>query len=387
MRISYLLLMLGFSSLLPVLSVFGHGDEPHPDTIQNPPPSVSQKAASELALVQRLFLPKGEQFQYGLSTTLAKEVDHPKTHLIPGKIIASPSGYAQIHVPQIARVIFDEKFPIPNTGEKVEVNQVLAVVEPLLSAVDLTDKKSELYKVEGEIATLKRDIDRLTKLGEFAIKKDLENKKTDLERAEKQKEQLLTTGLGRDLIRSPISGIVSDNHLLPGQILQPNEPVMEIVNPEHFRVEAYTFDYLQANQILSARVRSLENLETFYDLTLIGTSPRAGEKDQARHILFSLKDPAKDLIIGMPIDVFLTTKETVRRIIIPKKALFKLEKSYSVFILAEPELLVARVVQVGMFFDDSVEIISGLKSGDKFITDVASLSRLISKGEEASHVH
>lgn len=367
---------------------FGHGGEPHtPESSSSEVTTVQTFPSSDLALIQRLFISKKNQFNNGLLTVLVKEIDRPKTIIIPAKIIASPNGYAQIHVTRVAQVVVDDKFPIPNTGEKVVAHQVLAVVEPLLSVIELTDKKSELYKIESEIVVLKRDINRLTELGEFSPKKDLDNKKTELERAEKQRNQLLSTGLGKELIRSPISGIVSDNHLLPGQIVQPNETVLEIINPEQFRVEAYTFDYLQADQILSARLRSFEHPEKFYPLNLIGASPRIGEKDHSRHVLFSISEASKDLIIGMSVDVFLTTKETIRRVVIPQTALLKSGKSYSVFIFSGPELVLAHPVEVGLFFDQFVEIVSGLKVGDKIVSDTAILSKILISREEENHVH
>lgn len=370
-----------------VVPAFGHGDQSH----DAPPSAVviptAQEASSDLALVQRLFISKKNQFKHGLLTTVAKSIDRPKTVIVPGKIIASPNGYAQIHVPQLARVLVDDNFPIPTTGEKVTPNQVIAVVEPLLSVIDITDKKSELYKLEGEISILKREIDRFTKLGEFSPRKELENKRTELERSEKQKSQLLSTGLGKELLRSPIDGIVSDNHLLPGQILQPNESAMEIINPEYFRVEAYMFDYLQADQILSARLRAPDQPERFYSLRLIGASPRIGEKDYARHLLFSIAKAPPELIIGMAADVLITTKETMPRIVVPKNALFKSGKSYTVFVLSSPELVKAHPVEVGLFFDQSVEIISGIKASDRIITNTAVLAKILTLREEDQHVH
>lgn len=376
--------LLYVTTLVPA---FCHGDKPH----DAPPPSsdlpISEVSPSDLALVQRLFVSKRSQFHNNLVTIVAKSVERPKTIILPAKIIASPNGYAQIHVPQLSRVLIDDRFPIPTTGEKVTANQVLAVVEPLLSVIDITDKKSELYKLEGEISILKRDIDRFTKLGEYSPRKELENKRTELDRSEKQKAQLLSTGLGRELLRSPIDGIVSDNHLLPGQILQPNESAMEIINPERFRIEAYTFDYLQTDQILSARLRSPEQPKKFYPLNLIGTSPRIGEKDYSQHLLFSIEEALPELIIGMAADVLLTTKETMRRIVIPQTSLFKTGKSYTVFVLSTAELVKAYPVEVGLFFDSSAEIVSGLKVGDRIISDTSTLSKILTSREEEQHVH
>ena len=371
--------------LISSLSI-SYSGEAFPKPPSSPPQIILQAEAPELALLQRLHVSKKEQFDYHLPTKIAKEVERPKTIVAPGKVIASPEGYGQVHVPQLARVILDENFPLPHTGKRVEHNQVLAVVEPLLSAIDLTDKKTELYRMEGEAAILKRDIERLTALGEYAIKKDLENKKTELERTEKQKEQLMATSLGRELLRAPISGIVIDNHLLPGQIIQPNKAAIEIIDPTQFRIEAYTFNYIQADQIRSAWLRSPKNLEKFYKLSLIGLSPSIEEKDQSQHILLSIDEEATDLMIGMSLDVFLSMNETTKRIVVPQATLFKNGTEYTIFVLSGLELITAHPVQIGLFFEDQVEVISGLKKGDKIIASVAALHKLVTERGNKDHV-
>lgn len=373
--------------IFSLMEVYAHINEPQIEKKTSASESVLNKKSINLALIQRLSIPKSEQIKNNLFSDVAKEIDRPLINLLPGKILASPDGYAKIHVPQLARVIFDERFPIPNTGEKVQANQVIAVVEPFLSAVDLSNKKSQYYRAEGEIATLKKEIKRLEKLGDYALKKQLENARIDLDRAEKEKAQLLKTSLGRELIRAPISGIIMDNHLLPGQIAQPNEPIIEIIQPNHFRVEAFTFDYIHADQIESAFLRSIKDPEILYPLKYIGTSPKVSEKNQSLHILFSLDGSHSDLIIGMPVDVLLIAKETIKKVAVPQKSLLKSGKNYSIFIFSKPELIVARPVQVGVFFDGMVEILEGLKSGEKYVSDIETLKKLITLRENKSNVN
>jgi hypothetical protein len=118
----YLIVLLIYAACFT--PAFCHGDKPH----DGPPPSSAiptvEESPSDLALVQRLFVLKRSQFDNSLLTIVAKTVERPKTIILPAKTIASPNGYAQIHVPQLARVLIDDRFPIPTTGEKVTANQV-----------------------------------------------------------------------------------------------------------------------------------------------------------------------------------------------------------------------------------------------------------------------
>ncbi|ARN84029.1 efflux RND transporter periplasmic adaptor subunit [Candidatus Nucleicultrix amoebiphila] len=361
--------------------VFGHGDEAHEDA--KPLPQIastsSETLPSDLSLLQRAFIPKEDQFKNHLTTFLTSETERPRYEILPAKVIASPNGYAQIHVAQASRVVADPAYPMPNTGDKVEANQVIAVVEPLVTSLDITDKRTELYKIEGEIAELEREVKRLITLGDFSPRVKLEDAKTNLERAKKQKQQILKTGLGRELIKTPITGIVSDAHILPGQVIPVGQYLAEIVNPSSLRIEAYTYDYALAGQIKEASLRSPEDLSQLLTLSLIGLSPRVGDNDQARHILFSLNESSPSLMIGMFVDVIASLPSLNKKITVPKKALFKTGQNYSVFTLEEPELVIARPVQVGVFFEDRVEILEGLKVGERVIEDIMSLAKTLKK--------
>lgn len=370
-----------FTMLFFISELLAHGGEEHAESKPSPQESTStlDSVPSDLSLLQRVFIPQQKQRVANLKVGQVQSVDRPQYVLLPAKVVASPAGYAQVHVPQASRVVADPTYPMPTTGDKIEANQVIAIVEPLVSSVDLTDKKTELYKIEGEIAQLERDVERLTTLGKFSARKKLEDAKTDLESAKKRKQQILTTGLGREVIRSPIAGILSDSHLLPGQIVQPGQPIAEIVDPASFQIEAYTYDYALTNQIKEGSLRSSLEPEKLYSLTLKGLSPKVGENDQARHILFSLKETAPSLMIGEFVDVMISLPSTFKKIVIPQTALFKNGKNYSVFILAEPELILSRPIQVGVFFDDKAEILEGLKPGERVIENVETLATALRK--------
>ncbi|KAB2837071.1 MAG: efflux RND transporter periplasmic adaptor subunit [Caedimonadaceae bacterium] len=366
-----------------------HGGEVHQqEQMPKAPISLeSSYSSSDLSLIQRLFVPKDKQFEKKMTTFVAKQVERPKHEVLPAKVLASPTGYAQVHVAQASRVIADSAYPMPSTGDVVDKDQVIAVIEPLWTSVELVDKKKELYKIEGEIVELEREIKRLTTLGTFAPAFKLDFAKTNIERAKRQKEQILATGLVRNLIRAPISGILSDSHILPGQVIQPDQPLAEIVNPSSLRIEAYTFDYALAEKIMTSSLKSPSDPTQLYPLTLVGLSPKVGDTDQSRHILFSLKENHKDLMIGMVVEVIVATDSNTKKITIPQSALLKSGKNYSVFVLAEPELIMAKPIELGLFFDQSVEVLEGLKAGERVVEDIKSVRAILSVSKGIKDVH
>jgi cobalt-zinc-cadmium efflux system membrane fusion protein len=391
MKIKRIIPVLFFNTALFFLPapLNAHGGEEHKEvnSVKAPPNSLPSNFTQDLTIIQRVVVPKELHLASKLKTLVAKRMERPTYKTLPAKVLASPTGYAQVQVAQPSRVVSDASYPMPNTGDSVEMNQVIAVIEPLWTAVDFVDKKKELYKIEGEITELEREIKRLTTLGAFAPAFKLDFAKTNIERAKRQKDQILQTGLVRTLVRAPIKGILSDSHILPGQIIQPGQALAEIVNSSSLRIEAYTFDYELAERITSASLKSPSNVDILYPLTLIGLSPKVGENDQSRHVLFDLRKLHDDLMIGMVVEVIAETHSRDEKLVVPESALLKSGKNYSVFVLNEPELILSKPVEVGLFFDNSVEVLEGLNPGDLVIENIDSVSAALSALRGQKNVH
>ncbi len=373
-NLSFFVKSLSFGLFLSVTPyAWSHSDEPHGK------PATEAASENNLEIPQRIFVSKSDQFKHQLLSLIVSVQEGSVLHTLPGKLMPSPQGYAQIQVAQPSRVVIDPNFPMPNPGDMVEANQVVAVLEPLLSTGDLTSRKSDFYKVESEISILKKEVERLTSLKDFSPKKRLEKAQIELNRAVKQRDQLLDTGLGREILRSPLKGKVGDSHLLPGQVVQPGQPVLEIINPQELRVEAYTYNYPLAEKVKQAYLKDPFKEEVSYPLKNLGFSPRVGEKDQARHILFSLSESPSNLMMGMAVDILVETTDTTKKIIVPQEALLKKGNTYAAIVFAEPEVLIQRSVQIGRIIEGQAEILSGLKEGDKILKDVSGLKNVITK--------
>lgn len=353
--------------------VWSHGDEPHGEA------KVETSSEKKNDIPEKMVISKADQFKHQFLSFLVSSQETAISYTLPGKLTPSPKNYAKVQIGQPSRVVIDPKFPMPNPGDTVEINQVIAVLEPLLSTGDITTRKSELYKIEGEVETLKKQIDRFTHIKDSVPKKDIENAKIEYTRALKQREQLLSTGLGREFLRAPLKGKISDYHLLPGQVIQPEQTLFEIINMQELQVEAYTFDYTLPTKIKRAYLKDSFKESHFPPLTFLGSSSVLGEKDQTRHILFSLKEVPSNAMIGMPVDVVVETTDTIKKIIIPQEALLKKGNRYAVILFSVPEVLIQKFVEVGSIINGKVEILSGLKEGEKILQDVRVLNTFMKK--------
>ena len=119
-----------------------------------------------------------------------------------GRVVPDPAGYARVQSAQAARVVYDPAFPIPVPGQWVKRGQVVAVLEPNLSAIERSDKRAALYKVESEISLLERQLARWEQARGVVVAKEVETARVQLDNLHKEKTQS-STRAGRRCRRIP----------------------------------------------------------------------------------------------------------------------------------------------------------------------------------------
>jgi RND family efflux transporter MFP subunit len=315
----------------------------------------------------QLALPKATQFLLGIRTLRVEPREAADTVRVVGRVVPDPAGYARVQPSQPARVIFDPNFPLPVPGQWVRRGQVIAVLEPTLTSLERSDKRATLYRVESDIAIQEREAARQVALGGIVAPKTVEDTRTRLDQLRREKQQLLGTALGRDLVTAPLDGIVADVHIVPGEVVTVDRPMIEIVDPTRLRVEAVIHDFALAGRIAGATASSRPMAERPVPLTLLGVSPRVDAQDQGIHALFAVAgEEAGRLRIGMPVDVFVATGASSLRIAVPREAVAEHGGRQVVFVRTAPESFEARPVRVERTVGALAEI-DGLRAGERVV--------------------
>jgi RND family efflux transporter MFP subunit len=320
-----------------------------------------------------LVVPKDTQVKLGITTEKVREQSIKGTARLVGHVISDPTGYARLQATQNARIINDPDFPLPLPGQKVQKDQIVLALQPTLQKVESSDQRTMLYRIESEIVQLKREVDRKEKLGEFASQKDLENARTELDRAVRQKEEIINKTFKPEYLKSPVEGIVADIHVRPGEIVTPDKTIVEIVDPTKLLVEAYAFDPTIADEITGGTARLPLYPGKGTHLQILGVSPKVGKEDQAIHIIFKVLEPDPSLKLDMVVEVLGDLRASKPAIVIPRKAIVEDTKGAWVFIHTSPEVFNAQKVHIRRNVGELVEIDEGLSPGDSVVVEGAYL--------------
>lgn len=348
------------AGLLGVSSpAFAHGGEDHG---QAPP---AQSAAPPGAPI---VMPKATQFLLGLRTQRIEPREAADTIRVVGRVVPDPGGYARVQPSQPARIVSDPAFPIPVPGQAVKRGQVLAVLEPTLSMLEKGDKRAALYRVESELAITERELARLETLGTLVAAKQVETARIRLDQLRKEKAQIAGTSLGRELLMAPVDGLVTDVHVVPGEVVTPERVLVEIVDPTRLRIEAVIHDFTAARRISGATAATKAVPDRTFPLTLLGSSPKIDPADQGIHAIFQVA-PAQAgfLNLGMPVDVFLATGTTRMRSAVPREAIAEVGGRQVVFVRTVPEAFEIRPIRIDRAIGALVDVAEGVDPGDRVV--------------------
>lgn len=350
--------LLGLSGLNQPAHAHGGEDHGAPAAV---PPQVQPGAP--------VFMSKPTQFLLGIRTVKVEPRQAADTMRVVGRVIADPSGYARLQPSQSARVVSDPVHPIPVPGQAVKRGQVLAVLEPTLSTLEKGDKRATLSRVDSEIAITERTLAREEALGGLVPAKQVETTRIRLEQLRKERGQITGTALGREMLAAPVDGVVTDVHVVPGEVVAPERVLVEIIDPARLRIEAIIHDLGVAKRISGATAASKLVPDQSFPLALLGVSPKVDALDQGVHAIFQVAaEQAGHLSIGMPMDVYLATGATALRTAVPRDAIAEVGGRQVAFVRTAPESFEIRPVKVNRVIGPLAEITEGVQPGDRVVT-------------------
>lgn len=348
----------GLLALLAVPDALAHSGHDHG-------PAQPQEPAAEPGAV--LAMPKATQFLLGIRTEAVTAREAAETLRVLGRVVPDPAGYARVQPSQPARVVGDPSFPLPIPGQRVKRGQVIAVLEPTLSTLERSEKRASLYRVESEIALAERELARQEALGAVVPAKSIETTRIRLDQLRREKAQIAGTALGRDLVTAPVDGVVTDVHVVPGEVVVPDKVMVEIVDPARLRIEAVVHDLTAAGRIAGATAVTRLVPDTAFPLTLLGVSPRVDPVDQGVHVIFGVApEQAPRLRVGLPVDVHLATGAARLRVAVPRDAVAELGGRQVVFVRTAPEAFEARPIKVERLVGPLAEL-AGLRPGERVV--------------------
>ncbi len=303
------------------------------------------------------------------STAAAVIEDFPVTVAALGTVVPGPGAEARPSAPAATRV----------TRVLVAEGDAVTAGQPLI-ALDASVFSAQLDQARAAVTSAEQARDRAQRLVDQGIspRKELESAQSDLARAraamaEARRNSAMAT------VRSPIAGIVTAVDVAIGQPVDSNQPLVDIVNSAglsiDFRVSPEDAARIArgADVSLSSVGSSVgpEQTAALGHGTVAGVSAAVDPATASVQVRVVATSPTRRLRAGESVAGRITVDVHHDAVVVPAAALVPGDEGVHVFVVDAQGIAHETPVEVGGRSDAAVEIVSGLKGGERVVTDGA----------------
>jgi len=336
-------------------------------------------------------------------STLARQVT------ASGRIVPAAGFHAVVASPVSGLI---DGGTLPRVGQRVGRGDTLAMVRQTPTAAEsaqiaaghaqLEIERARLDAERGRLAEavkeaeVRRDharteLDRARRLYEqkaFALRQ-VESAETDYRAAEAalaaaiaQRDALRDTrapgrtanpsGTGYS-VRAPIAGVVVRVAKGPGAQVAPGEPIVEVIDAQKVWLEVSVSerDLARLGRVTRATFTTPGAPDKEYTANLVDRGAVVNPQSRAITMVFEAANADGTLRSGQQANVRLDAEERAEALVVPLEAVLESEGKRFVYVLRSGEEFERRDVTVGDEYGDRIAILSGLKAGERVVTQGA----------------
>jgi cobalt-zinc-cadmium efflux system membrane fusion protein len=330
-----------------------------------------------------------------------------------GRVVPVPANHAVV-APPVGGIL--QSGTLPRIGQQVRQGERLATLLQTPTAAEAAQIHIENTRIEAERRRLAQlemeanarleeathDLGRSQRLYEKkaysakALEADELSRTAAAAQLEAIREQLkvlqAVTSAGSTYdVHAPISGTIVSVNKSSGEQVGPGEAILEIVALGTVWVEAPIFE--KDLGTLSKDIRAVFTTVAFPDKEfqgrLINVNKVVDQQSRAATAIFEVPNKSGELSIGMQANVRLNAGPAAPVLLIPREAVLDNEGKKIVYVLLSGEEFERRDVVVGDEYGPKVAIVSGVKPGERVVTQGAYQLKLqeLRPANAGAHTH
>lgn len=324
-------------------------------------------AAVALAIVgYRFLVPRNQE----VSTLVVKKALAERILAVNGRI--RPRLQVDIR-PSLGGVLVALPFDV---GDRVEAGQILAKIDDAPERAAIVEAQASLATQLATLAQARRELARFEALGQFATRRDVEQRRLAVLEGEREfnRRQAAVVQASelrdRRVLRAPFAGVILDRPVDPGQAVGLESVIYRLADLSSPEV-SIEVDEVYAAEILPGMEATVAMPGQAGQLTarVLHIEPRVDPATGARAVRLGLIGAAIDAASGLTVTVNLLIERCESAISVPRSAMLPSGSSSKVRMIGRDNLVIERVVTFIDWPAESVIVISGLKLGDRILTE------------------
>ena len=318
-----------------------------------------------------VFLPKPSQRILDVRTLTIQEESLPKSIELAARVVADPNASGKVQPTQAGRI---EAGPrgLPAVGQVVRKGEVLAVIRSSVSAIERANQTAAGLEAQTQLELARKRLARLERLEGSVPAKDIEAARSDLQTYTQRSKAIGDSAVSVESLVAPVSGVIAMASVVVGQVVDAREVLFEIVDPARLMVEASAFDAALISNIASANIGVGVGVGSA-KLRFVGAARSL--REGAIPLMFATDGKASlPLAVGQSLRLLVQTREQIKGFAVPTGAVVKSGSNQDmVWVHSGAEKFEPRVIRFAALDGSRVAILSGLKAGDRVVTQGAAL--------------
>ena len=351
-------------------AAFAHGGEDHGDT---PAPATTATDTPRRLPDGSVAMPKDAQRLLAIRTVLAAQTQSARTVQLIGQVIADPATAGRVQSTQSGRVQpagGDLAPSLAHVGQAVQKGDPLAMVVPVITGVERGGLQAQIAELDAQIRIAQQKVTRLNALAGSVAGKEIDDARSELGGAQARRAALSPTLVQGEVLRAPVSGIVSVANVTTGQVVESKDVLFDIVDPKRLWIEALAFDPAVASQMTSASARATDGTPIKVGFVGRGLSLRQG----AVPLQFRIENPPASLSVGSPVTLIANVATQESGFALPRTAVVRMPNGGSaVWDHVTAERFVARPVRLQPLDGGNVLVLAGVKAEQRIVVQGADL--------------
>ena len=318
------------------------------------------------------FIAKPTQRLLEVRTVAAKpETIRSAVHLI-GRVIGDPNRTSLVQSIHAGRVVAPEG-GLPGIGQTVRNGDVVAQVESHLPLADRTTISEKAGEIEQLIAVTEARLQRLRYLVSrgTALQSQVVEAELELDGLRRRRELIRNTRVeAAEILRAPTAGVIAVAKVVPGQVVQAQDVLFQIVDPKGLWVEALVYGELAPNSLDEATAIATGG----QTMALVFQGFSRALQQHAAIVHFAIPEPPPNLNLGQPVTVAAKTGAPITGLVVRRDAVVRSGSGEAiVWLHVEPERFEARPVRTQPFDATRLIVAAGVTEGERIVIRGADL--------------
>lgn len=263
-----------------------------------------------------------------------------------------------------------------DVGDRVEAGQILAKIDDAPEQAAIAEAQASLATQQATLAQARRELARFVALGQFATKRDVEQRRLAVLEGERElnRRQAVVVQASelrdRRVLRAPFDGVILERPVDPGQAVGLESVIYRLADLSSPEVS------IEVDEVYAAEIRpgmkakvAMPGQAGPLTARVLHVEPRVDPATGARAVRLVLLGAAIDAASGQTVTVNLLIERRKSAISVPRSAVLPSGSSAKVRVIGRDNLVIERLVTFIDWPAESVIVTSGLQPGDRILTE------------------